>query len=159
MEKVSSASGLMVVSRKGMEPSSLVSSTVNWMEGSNVLMWWRNSSFCEWCWITKVSSTYLFQILGGAVLLKWLCSQMLPCIYWSLLDLLVTPWLLLLFVHKPHLGTQNRCNRANVGHYGPQGDILLMYLWQPIELWRTGPCRIHFSVGVFLHHSVSFNLS
>ena len=36
--KVQSASGLMVVSRKGMEPSSLASSTVNWMEGSTVLM-------------------------------------------------------------------------------------------------------------------------
>ena len=36
--KVPSACGLMVVSRKGMEPSSLASSTVNWMEGSTVLM-------------------------------------------------------------------------------------------------------------------------
>ena len=31
------------VSRKGIEPSSFASSTVNWIEGSTVLMCWRNS--------------------------------------------------------------------------------------------------------------------
>ena len=35
--KVPSTSGLMMVSRKGMEPSSFASSTVNWMDGSTVL--------------------------------------------------------------------------------------------------------------------------
>ena len=38
MVKVPSASGLTVVSRKGTESSYLASSTVNWMEGSTVLM-------------------------------------------------------------------------------------------------------------------------
>ena len=33
--------------QKGMEPSSLDSSTVNWMEGSTVLIFLRNSSLCE----------------------------------------------------------------------------------------------------------------
>ena len=44
--KVPSASGLMMVSRKGMEPSSFASSTVNCMDGSNLFMCWRNSSLC-----------------------------------------------------------------------------------------------------------------
>ena len=99
----------MMVSRKGMESSSLPSSTVNWLEGSTMLMWLRNSSLCEFYWITKVSSTYLFHILGDAVLLRWLCSQRIRCIYWPLFDLLVTPWQLLLSVHKTHPGTGNRC--------------------------------------------------
>ena len=43
---VPSASGLMMVSRKGMEPSSFASSTVNWVDGSTVYMCWRNSSLC-----------------------------------------------------------------------------------------------------------------
>ena len=73
---------------------------------SIVLMFLRNSSLCEWCCITKISSTYLFHILGGAVLLRLLCSQRLPCRCWPLLDLLVTPWQLHLFVHKTHLGTE-----------------------------------------------------
>ena len=67
--KLPYSSGLMIVSRKGMEPSSFASSTVNWIEGSTVLMCWRNSSWCFCCCTTKVSSTYLFQTLGGAVLL------------------------------------------------------------------------------------------
>ena len=91
--------------QKGMEPSSLASSTMKWMEGSTVLMHLRNSSLCEWCCITKVSSTYLFHSLGGVVLLRWLCSQRFPCRCWPLLDLLVTQWQLLLFVHKTHLVT------------------------------------------------------
>ena len=67
--KLPSSSGLMIVSRKGMEPSSFASSTVNWIEGSTVLMCWRNSCWYFCCCTTKVSSTYLFQTLGGAVLL------------------------------------------------------------------------------------------
>ena len=109
MVKVPSVSGVVMVSKKGMEPSSLDSSTVNWMEGSTELMCLRNSSLCDSCWITKVSSTYLFHILGGAVLLRWLCFQWLPCRCWPLWDLLVTPWQLLLFVHRNNLETGNRC--------------------------------------------------
>ena len=40
--KLPSSSGLMTVSRKGMEPSSFASSTVNWMDSSTVLICWRN---------------------------------------------------------------------------------------------------------------------
>ena len=46
MVKVPSSSGLMMVPRKGMEPSSLASSTVNLMEGSTEFKCWRNSSLC-----------------------------------------------------------------------------------------------------------------
>ena len=40
-----------------------------WIDESTVLMCLRNSSWCAWYCSTKVSSTYLFHILGGAVLL------------------------------------------------------------------------------------------
>ena len=49
--KLPSSSGLMIVSRKGMEPSSFASSTVNWIEGSTVLMCWRNCCWCFCCCI------------------------------------------------------------------------------------------------------------
>ena len=67
--KLPSFSGVMTVSRNGIESSSLASSTVNWIEGSTVLMCWRNCCWCICCCITQVSSTYLLQTLGGAVLL------------------------------------------------------------------------------------------
>ena len=47
MVKVPSVSGVMTVSKKGMEPSSLDSSTVNWMEGSTELICLRNSALCD----------------------------------------------------------------------------------------------------------------
>ena len=76
MVKVSSACGVMMVSRKGMEPSDLDSSTVNWMEGSTELMCLKNPSLCDWCCITKVSSTYLFHILGDfSAVVMALCSK------------------------------------------------------------------------------------
>ena len=46
--KVPSDWGVINMSRKGMEPSSLASSTVNWMEVSTVLMFWKNS-LCACC--------------------------------------------------------------------------------------------------------------
>ena len=60
-----STSDFTMVSKKGMVPSSLLVSTVNWMAGSTLLMCWRKS--CLWIslWMTKVSSTYLWQNLGG----------------------------------------------------------------------------------------------
>ena len=48
-----------------MESSCFGFSVVKWMEGSTELMCCRNSSFCDCCNMTKVSSTYLFQNLGG----------------------------------------------------------------------------------------------
>ena len=57
-----SDSGITKVSRNGMEPSSLLSPTVNCMHGSVELMCSRNLSLlCT----RNVSSTYLFHILGG----------------------------------------------------------------------------------------------
>ena len=53
------------MSKKGMDPSSLASSTVNCMALSTGLIWCRNSSLCAWSCITQVSSTYLLQNLGG----------------------------------------------------------------------------------------------
>ena len=63
--KVPSACGVTMMSRNGMESSDLVSSLVNWMDGSTELMCSKNSSLHDWCLITKDSSTYLFRILGG----------------------------------------------------------------------------------------------
>ena len=59
-----SASGLKMVSKKGMASSSLLFSTVNWMAGSTLLMCCMKS--CSWIsfWMTNVSSTYLHQNLG-----------------------------------------------------------------------------------------------
>ena len=60
-----SGCGITMVSRKGIDPSGLASSVVNWMTGSMLLMCSRNSSFLAESMITQVSSTYLFHILGG----------------------------------------------------------------------------------------------
>ena len=67
--------GVISVSRSGMEPCGLVSSSVNIIEGYIEIMWCKNSSICDCCCMTKVSSTYLFHILGGFTddfVLKWL---------------------------------------------------------------------------------------
>ena len=63
MDRFPSASGLTIVSKKGMAPSSLLFSTVNWMAGSTLLMCCRKS--CLWIslWMKNVSSTYLHQNL------------------------------------------------------------------------------------------------
>ena len=31
-----------------------------------------------------------------------------------------------------------------------------MYFWKPLKFWRTGPCRVHFSIDVFLHACINF---
>ena len=49
MVKVPSACCGIMVSRNGMEPSDLVSSTVNLTEGSNELICVKNSSLSDWC--------------------------------------------------------------------------------------------------------------
>ena len=58
------ASGLTMMSKKGMAPSPLLFSTANWMAGSKLLMCCRKS--CLWIslWMINVSSTYLHQSLG-----------------------------------------------------------------------------------------------
>ena len=68
MDREPSTSGLTIVSKKGMEPSSLLSSTVNLMAGSTLFMCCRKPCLLTSLWMTKVSSTYLCQNLGvGAV--------------------------------------------------------------------------------------------
>ena len=58
--KEMSACGITRVSKKGMDLSALVSSVVNWMYGSKLLVCSRNYSFFDVSVTTKVSSTYLF---------------------------------------------------------------------------------------------------
>ena len=72
------ASGLTMVSKKGMDPSSLLSSTVNLMAASTLLMCWRKSCLLTSLWMTKVSFKNLHQNLGrcGAVL-RAFCSKIL----------------------------------------------------------------------------------
>ena len=57
--------GITIVSRKGIDPSALASSVVNWMCGSMLLMCSRKLFFFAEFMTTQVSSTYFFQILGG----------------------------------------------------------------------------------------------
>ena len=70
MVKVPSVSGVMMVSKKGMEPSSLDYSTVNWMEGSTVLMCLKNSSFVWLMLYHKGIINIPLPHPGGAVLLR-----------------------------------------------------------------------------------------
>ena len=65
MDREPSASGLTIVSKKGMDPSSLLSSTANLMAGSTLLMCWRKPCLLASLWMTKVSSTYLCLNFGG----------------------------------------------------------------------------------------------
>ena len=64
MDRPPFSSGFTIVSKKVMEPSSLLSSTVNFMAGSTLLMCWRKSCLLTSLWMTKVSSTNLHQNLG-----------------------------------------------------------------------------------------------
>ena len=67
MDRPPFSSGFTMVSKKGMEPSSLLSSTVNFMAGSTLLMCWRKPCLLTSLLMTKMSSSYLCQNLGGGV--------------------------------------------------------------------------------------------
>ena len=95
-----SASGLTKVSRKGIAPFSRLPSTVNFIFGSILLIWSKKSCLWACCWMTQVSSTNLYQYLGGARQTWVLLPQNIPCTGYLLLGLLVTPWLWLSAVHK-----------------------------------------------------------
>ena len=56
---------MIQVSKKGMDPSAFDVSAVNFMLVFNEFRWWKNSSFYFSSRMTKVSSTNLFQRLGG----------------------------------------------------------------------------------------------
>ena len=76
MDSVPSASGLTMLSKKGKDPSSLLSSTVNFMAGSRLLMCWRKPYLLTSLWMTKVSSTNLCQNLGGVgAVVRAFCSK------------------------------------------------------------------------------------
>ena len=64
IDNVPSASGLTMVSKKGMDPSSLLSPTVNFTTGSTLFMCWRKPCLLTSLQMTKVSSTNLCQNLG-----------------------------------------------------------------------------------------------
>ena len=78
MDRLPSTSGFTMVSKKGMEPSSLLSSTVNFIAGSTLFMYYRKPCLLASLWITKVSSTYLHQNLGGGVQYLGLFAQSTP---------------------------------------------------------------------------------
>ena len=55
MDRLPSTSGFTMVSKKGIEPSSLLSSTVNFIAGSTLFMCCRKPCLLASLWITKVS--------------------------------------------------------------------------------------------------------
>ena len=58
MDRLPFTYGFTMVSKKGMEPSSLLSSTVNFIAGSTLFMCWRKPCLLASLWMTMVSSTY-----------------------------------------------------------------------------------------------------
>ena len=63
--KLPSKHGVTKVSKRGMDPSSLLSSIVNWIFSSMELIWLMKLSFCVFLMITKVSSTNHLHRLEG----------------------------------------------------------------------------------------------
>ena len=98
-----------MVSKKGMEASSLLSSTVNLMTGSTLLMCWRKPCLLTSLWMTKVSSTNLQQNLGvcGEQCLE-LFVLSTPCRGWLQWDWLGNLWLHRQPVHRTGLGRKSR---------------------------------------------------
>ena len=93
-------SSLMVTraSKKGMEPSLLLASFVNWILSSMVFKWLKKLSSCIFWMITNVSSTNLLQKVGGVVLCLWFVSQRPPYVNWLLWGSVVNPWMPPLFM-------------------------------------------------------------
>ena len=110
-----SGCGIPNVSKKGMDPSFLDGSEVNWMCGSKLLRCSRNF-LCDAFVTIKVSSTYLFHTLGGysAVLMALISnsSRGLPLWGWG-----VTPWLLLVSAQSTclEIGNMWSSNSTPVG--------------------------------------------
>ena len=65
MFSLPSSSGMMRISKNGIEPSSLDSSRVNLMLLSMEFMWYRKASLWDFLMMVKVSSTNLFHSDGG----------------------------------------------------------------------------------------------
>ena len=109
MDREPSAFGLTIISKKGMDPSSL-SSTVNLMAGSTLLMCWSKPCLLASLWMTKVSSTYLCQNLGGEEQYLGLFALSTPCINWLQWGWLGNPWQHPQPVHRYGLGKKSRCS-------------------------------------------------
>ena len=81
VDKLPSSQTVTRVSKKGNDPSALVFSAVNCIFFSMPFMCWKNSSLYVVSRLTNVSSTNLFQSVGGVVLSQGPWSQSAPCIY------------------------------------------------------------------------------
>ena len=83
MDRDPSASGLTIVSKKGMEPSSLLSSTVNLMAGSTLFMCCRKALFVGFLVDDKgVIHIPAPEFLGGWVQCLEIFVLSTPCISW-----------------------------------------------------------------------------
>ena len=106
--KVPSTLGVTKISKNGIEPSAPASSVVNLMDVPTVMICWKNSSLCDYCWTTKVSSTYLLHIL------LWLLSHWR---YWSV-------WVGFLYTFvgplRHHVPEQQDLFQEDIGH-SPSG--------------------------------------
>ena len=109
MDRLPFSSGFTMVSKKGMEPSSLSSSIVNFMAGSTLFMCWRKPCLLTSLLKTKVSSTYLHQNLGGGVQCLGLFALSTPCKGLLLWDLLWNPWPHSQPVQRTGLGSPGCC--------------------------------------------------
>ena len=68
MLRLPSSLGVISMSQKAMDPSSLLSSLVNCILGSMVFRCSRNPAFSDDLMMVKVSSTNLFHRYGGEVM-------------------------------------------------------------------------------------------
>ena len=109
MDSSPSASGLTMVSKKGMEPSSLLSSTVKLMAGSTPLMCWRKPCLLASLWMTKVSSTNLHQNLGAVRQYLELFVLSTPYKGWLQWSWLRNPWQHPQPIHRTGLGKRSMC--------------------------------------------------
>ena len=82
-ERELSASGVTKVWRKGIPPFLWEPSTVNLIGGSMLLTCSRNPCLSILCWMTHVSSTNLYQYLGGLEAEQRGSSQNAPCTDWK----------------------------------------------------------------------------
>ena len=80
MDREPSASGLTIVSKKGMEPSSLLSSTVNLMSGSTLFMCLKETLFVGLLVDDKGIIHIPAPELGGGVQYLELFGPSTPCI-------------------------------------------------------------------------------
>ena len=85
MDREPSASGLTIVSKKGMDPSSLLSSTVNLMAGVNTVYVLKEALFIDLLVDDKGAIYIPAPELGGWGQCLELFALSTPCIDWPLL--------------------------------------------------------------------------